>query len=124
MKKLLALFLSLLFVLSFVPFALAAETEETQTPSVSIASLDAFLSFAEACALESYSKDRVFSLDCDLDLSGATFPRSPTLPGPFSAAATAAAGSEGGGVATARASAFSGRSQRAAPYRICLYRAR
>lgn len=83
MKKLLALFLSLLFVLSFVPFALAAETEETQTPSVSIASLDGFLSFAEACALESYSKGRVFSLDCDLDLSGADFSPIPYFAGTF-----------------------------------------
>ena len=114
MKKLLALFLSLLFVLSFVPFALAAETEETQTPSVSIASLDGFLSFAEACALESYSKDRVFSLDCDLDLSGTDFSPIPYFAGTFV-----------GGGHRIRGLEISGDGSRVGLFRqICLYRAR
>lgn len=83
MKKFLALALALLFALSFTPFALAAETEKEETPPVSIASLESFLSFAEACALESYSKGRVFSLETDLDLSGADFSPIPYFVGTF-----------------------------------------
>lgn len=83
MKKLLSLSLALLFVLSTVSFALAAEPEEAQTPPVSITSLDDFLSFAEACALESYSKGRVFRLETDLDLSGADFSQIPYFAGAF-----------------------------------------
>ena len=83
MKKALALALALLFVLSSVPFSLAAEPEDAETPPVGITSLEDFLAFSEGCALESYSKGRVFSLECDLDLSGADFSPIPYFAGTF-----------------------------------------
>ena len=83
MKKILALALALLFVLSAVPFAAAAEPEEAETPPLAITSLDEFLAFSKACALESYSKGRVFSLETDLDLSGADFSPIPFFAGTF-----------------------------------------
>ncbi|MGX8692451.1 MAG: GLUG motif-containing protein [Clostridia bacterium] len=83
MKKLLALALALLLLLSCAPFALAEEAEEVSLPPVSIASLADFLAFAEGCALESYSKGREFRLETDLDLSGADFSPIPYFAGSF-----------------------------------------
>ena len=88
MKKSFCLLLSLLMLLALYPAsALAeapeAETVEEDTPPVVIDSLDAFLDFASCCCLESYSKDRVFSLETDLDLSGADFAPIPFFAGIF-----------------------------------------
>ena len=79
----LSLALTLLLVLSFAPFALAEEPEAEKTPPVVIASLEDFLAFAEGCALESTSRDRVFRLETDLDLGGADFPPIPYFAGSF-----------------------------------------
>lgn len=83
MKKLLALALALLFVLSCAPFALAEEPEAPALPPLSIDSPEAFLAFAEGCALESYSKGREFRLETDLDLRGADFAPIPYFAGSF-----------------------------------------
>lgn len=90
MKKLLSLALALLLVLSLMPSAFAeepeeieAEPEEPAPEPVAIASLEDFLAFAGACALESYSRDRVFRLETDLDLSGADFSPIPYFAGTF-----------------------------------------
>ena len=87
MKKIFSLALALALVLSLAPFALAeelgTEPEEIETEPVAIASLEDFLAFAGACALESYSRDRVFRLETDLDLSGADFSPIPYFAGTF-----------------------------------------
>lgn len=83
MKRILALLLALFFILSCAPFGLAEEPEEAEAPPVVIGSLEDFLAFAEGCALESYSKGRVFRLETDLDLGGADFSPIPYFAGRF-----------------------------------------
>ena len=81
MKKSLCLLLVLLMLVSLCPAAALAE--ETDPSPVVIDSLDAFLDFASRCCLESYSIDRVFSLETDLDLFGADFSPIPYFAGTF-----------------------------------------
>lgn len=88
MKRLLSLLLCLLLILSFAPPALAEAPEDTDAPEEAeappqeIRSLEDFLAFAEACALESYSRGRVFSLETDLTLR-ADFSPIPYFAGTF-----------------------------------------
>ena len=74
----LAILLAALLLLGLGPAALAAETETQQ-----IGSVEAFLRFADACALESYSKNKTFSLTADLDLSSTDFEAIPYFAGTF-----------------------------------------
>ena len=80
MKRILAWLLAALVLLAWSPAALASETAgETQ----SIRTVEDFLRFADACALESYSKDKTFSLTADLDLSNTGFAGVPYFAGTF-----------------------------------------
>lgn len=86
MKKAFALLLALLLILSCAPLALAEDAEvpaESEAPPLRIDSREAFLAFADSCALEDASKGRVFSLETDLDLSGADFAPIPYFAGTF-----------------------------------------
>ena len=83
MKRLLALLLALLLLASITPAAARAEEAGEPDAPVVIDSPEAFRAFAEQCALESYSKDRVFSLEADLRLSGAEFTPIPYFAGQF-----------------------------------------
>ena len=86
MKKLLSLLLVLLLLASAAPIGSSAESlieGDAEEAPVVIDSTEAFRAFAENCALESYSKDRVFSLEADLSLSGAEFTPIPYFVGRF-----------------------------------------
>ena len=50
-----------------------AEEADTESKTVEIRSLEAFLAFAEGCSLDSYSLNVRFVLTADLDLSGTGF---------------------------------------------------
>ena len=69
--------------------AAAARTESEALPQITeeaihIAGVEDFLSFAESCTLDTWSQDKVFVLDCDLDLSGREdFSPVPTFGGCF-----------------------------------------
>ncbi|MBR5343133.1 MAG: hypothetical protein IK149_04480 [Oscillospiraceae bacterium] len=88
MKRILSALLCLLLILALASPALAeapVETDvplETEAPPERITTPEEFLRFAEACALESYSKGRVFSLETDLTL-GADFAPIPYFAGTF-----------------------------------------
>lgn len=78
-KRLICLLLCLSLVAAFPLTALAAENRQ----ELHIRSLEDFLSFAENCVLDSYSRDLTVYLDCDLDLSGIDFGGIPTFGGSF-----------------------------------------
>ena len=78
MKRIWALLLAGLVLLSLGPVsALAAEAD------VRIDSVEDFVRFADACALEEYSAGRTFSLTADLDLSNTGFTAVPYFAGTF-----------------------------------------
>jgi len=72
----LLLCLLLLFALSMPGFA-------DEGPSLSIYTVNDFLSFAESCRLDSYSENLSVSLENDLDLSGTDFQGVPIFSGSF-----------------------------------------
>lgn len=59
--------------LLFSPFLLPAASAEEAQETVDIATLQDFLSFADACSIDSYSDGRRFRLVSDIDLQGADF---------------------------------------------------
>ena len=68
MKQTISLTLSLLFLFSiFTPFTYAEDGV------VTIDSVEDLIRFSNACKLESYSADKVFSLAADLDLTDTGF---------------------------------------------------
>ena len=73
----------MLLCLSLVAaWPLAALAEENQG-KLHIRNLEDFLTFAENCVLDSYSRGKTVYLDCDLDLSGTDFAGIPTFGGTF-----------------------------------------
>ena len=85
MKRLFALLLCLIFALGTAAPAFAAEIdvpEETPEPPQLIKTPDDLRAFSEGCALESYSRGRVFSLEADLT-PGADFAPIPYFAGTF-----------------------------------------
>ena len=85
-KKMTALLLSLLLVLSIALPVFADETEETsltQPRRVSIMNVKNLEKLAENCRLDSYSKDLVVSLKTDLNLEGKDFAGIPIFCGRF-----------------------------------------
>lgn len=85
-KRFFAAALSLLLVLTLAVPAQAAKTQkapEEPERTLSIFSVKQFLSFAEQCRLDSYSKDLRVELKTDLDLKGQDFAGVPTFSGTF-----------------------------------------
>ena len=85
-KKIIALLLSLLLVLSAALPVFADEPEEeasSQTRRISIMNVKNLERLAENCRLDSYSKDLVVSLKTDLDLEGKDFAGIPIFCGRF-----------------------------------------
>ena len=78
MRRLFAVLLAALLLLALSPAALAAEAGDSPRQ---IRTVDEFLRFADACALESYSRDKTFSLGADLDLSNTGFTGIPFFAG-------------------------------------------
>ena len=77
MKRIAAILLALLLIAALCPMALAEDE------TVVIRTAEELRAFAENCALESYSKDRTFSLEADLDLEGYDFAPIPYFTGVF-----------------------------------------
>ena len=63
--------------------ALFAPGASASSADVLIRSSDAFLAFAQNCTLDTYSQGRIFSLECDVDLSGKNFTGVPYFAGVF-----------------------------------------
>lgn len=82
-KKITAMLLSLLLLLSAALPVLADEVENPQTRRVTIVNLKNLEKLAENCRLDSYSLDLVVSLQADLDLEGRDFPGIPIFCGRF-----------------------------------------
>lgn len=78
-KRIICLLLCITLALS-CPLAALAQQRSGQ---LHIRSLDDFLTFAENCVLDSYSRDLTVWLQCDLDLSGTAFAGIPTFGGIF-----------------------------------------
>ena len=61
----------------------AAQEQEPEITRLSISTVQRFLSFAEKCRLDSYSRNLVVSLETDLDLTGVEFTGIPIFCGTF-----------------------------------------
>ncbi len=86
MKHTAAALLALVFLLSLAPcaFAVAADDElPSFADAVELDSAEAFLLFSAACSRDVYSKDRVFRLTADIDLSSSDFSGVPYFAGIF-----------------------------------------
>ena len=82
-KKIIAMLLSLLLLLSMALPTLADEAETPQLRRITIVNLKNLERFAENCRLDSYSRDLVVSLQTDLDLEGRDFAGIPIFCGRF-----------------------------------------
>lgn len=81
MRKIISLLLCAVLMAGFI-LPVAAEQEEVEADLV-ITDLETFLEFAEACRLDSYSRDLVVSLETDIDLTGTDFTAIPWFGGTF-----------------------------------------
>ena len=61
----------------------AAQEQEPEITRLSISTVQRFLSFAEKCRLDSYSRNLVVSLETDLDLTDVEFQGIPIFCGTF-----------------------------------------
>ena len=85
-KKLLSILLSLCLLASLLLPVMAAENEEAEekeTRTLTISSMEAFLSFSESCVKDVYSKDLIVELKTDLDFTGLDFSPVPSFSGTF-----------------------------------------
>lgn len=82
-KKITALLLSLMLVLSAALPVFADEETLPQTRRITILNRKSFEKLAENCRLDSYSRDLVVSLETDLDLTGRGFAGIPIFCGRF-----------------------------------------
>ena len=82
-KKIAAILLSLLLLLSAALPVFADEVEMPQTRKVTILNLKSFEKLAENCRLDSFSRNLVVSLETDLDLEGRDFSGIPIFCGRF-----------------------------------------
>ena len=80
-KRLVGAVVCLSLLLSMALPALAVETAEVET--VTISTVKKFLSFAESCRLDSYSRNMEVTLTADLDLTGVAFDGIPSFSGTF-----------------------------------------
>ena len=80
-KRLVGAVVCLSLLLSMALPALAVETAEVET--VTISTVRKFLSFAESCRLDSYSRNMEVTLTADLDLTGVAFDGIPSCSGTF-----------------------------------------
>ena len=76
------LFCVLLCVALLLAMTLTVSGQEN-AKTLSISTLEEFLAFAEACRLDSYSKDLLVTLEADLDLTGRDFASIPIFSGTF-----------------------------------------
>ena len=83
-KRIIGIFLCVMLLLGTV-MPVYADTKESETAAETyvIATVDEFLTFAEKCRLDSFSKELQVSLEADLDLSGTDFESIPTFSGTF-----------------------------------------
>ena len=85
-KRIAALLLSLLLLLTSAPVVHAAEeAEEAQSPVIkyTVSDVESFLSLAEKCRLDAYSENMRVVLRADIDLTGTGFSGIPTFSGIF-----------------------------------------
>ena len=91
-KKFFSLFLCLvLLTTTFLhTYANPSDTEDSRTeeealptPDYWIRTVEDFLIFSQQCRLDTFSQERVVSLECDLDLTGTSFEGIPTFGGVF-----------------------------------------
>ena len=86
-KKLCSVLLALLILCSAVMPVFAEEPESEEVPvqreQLRITSTEDFLSFAENCRLDSFSRNLDVILSCDIDLSGTAFHSIPIFSGTF-----------------------------------------
>ena len=78
-KRLVGAVVCLSLLLSMALPALAVETAEVET--VTISTVKKFLSFAESCRLDSYSRNMEVTLTADLDLTAVAFDGNPSYSG-------------------------------------------
>lgn len=78
-NRILSCVLIFLFLNIFVIHASAEEDRQ----EISINNVEEFLEFTDACTLDSYSKDKTVTLNCDLDLTGVIFVGVPIFSGVF-----------------------------------------
>ena len=85
MKRTTALLLSLLFVVGLAPRAAAAEPDGSQSRAeiVELDSAEAFVDFAQRCSRDVYSKNKIFRLTADIDLTTHDFSGVPYFAGSF-----------------------------------------
>ena len=82
-KKIIALLLSLLLILTAALPVCADEETEPEVRRITVFSLESFEQLAEYCRLDSYSRNLVVSLQADLDLEGRDFKGIPVFCGRF-----------------------------------------
>ncbi len=75
--------LAVILCLLLLAYPMATVFAQEQTDVIRISSLEEFLTFAENCQLDSYSKDQHFLLTCDIDLTGTAFNGIPIFCGTF-----------------------------------------
>ena len=79
-KRVFALCLCAVLFLSLLLPAFAAE-ESGETAAIAISTAEEFLTFAENCRLDAYSRNLTVSLEADIDLSGREFESIPMFSG-------------------------------------------
>ena len=85
-KRITAFLLSLLLLLTSAPMVRAAEETEESQPYVvkyTVSDVESFLSLAEKCRLDAFSKNLRVVLRADIDLTGTGFSGIPTFAGTF-----------------------------------------
>lgn len=84
MRKYCCLFLCLCLAFSSITaYAKEDKTTETVENTLTISTTEEFLTFAENCRLDSFSKDLTVCLDADIDLTGVDFEGIPIFYGTF-----------------------------------------
>lgn len=86
-KRILTALAALVLLSSLIAPAYAAggkkQETEPEPERISIGSLQEFLDFAEACTETAYSENRIFSLECSINLNGSEFEPIPYFSGIF-----------------------------------------
>lgn len=76
-NRIFAFFMMLCLIFTSVPLAFSQGNE------IEISSKDDFVKFVKKCTLDTYSKNKTFNLNCDIDFSGEKFSPVPVFDGKF-----------------------------------------
>ncbi|MBR0160397.1 MAG: hypothetical protein IJQ02_03755 [Oscillospiraceae bacterium] len=83
MKRVVSIFLCIVFIFTLSVTSFAEENNAEDSAPVSIRTREEFLRFAISCASDLASRDKTFVLEADIDLSGADFYPVPYFAGNF-----------------------------------------